>query len=155
MKKSRRHGGTQAKGLSQDPGLFQGDVGELQMDEGQVVADFLFPTDKQTPRSVCPRVANFDQLTASALPGATLRLDFALTRNVWNISVAILPEAAGRVSAFGRHRDRIGNMFIADAGNNVDREVAISTPPLHFAARLLLTFWGLSRSRYFGVPKCV
>ena len=58
------------------------------MNEGQVVADFLFPTDKQTPCSIRPRVAAFDHPAVSALPGSTLRLDFALTRNVWNISEA-------------------------------------------------------------------
>ena len=58
------------------------------MNEGQIVADFLFPADKQTTCSVRPRVAAFDHPTASALPGATFRLDFALTRDVWNISEA-------------------------------------------------------------------
>ena len=40
------------KGLSQNTGLVQGDVGELQMDKGQVIADLLFPTHKQTPREM-------------------------------------------------------------------------------------------------------
>src|SRR5271155_4194013 len=56
------------------------------MDEGQVVADFLFPPDKQAPRTVCPGVASFDHPTASTLPGTTFRVNFALAGNVWNIA---------------------------------------------------------------------
>jgi hypothetical protein len=56
------------------------------MDEGQVVADFLFPTDEQTPRAVRPGVAAFDHPTARALPRATFGLDFALARNVRDIA---------------------------------------------------------------------
>jgi len=56
------------------------------MDEGQVVADFLFPPNKQAPRTVCPGVASFDHPTASALPGTTFRLNFALAGNVWSIA---------------------------------------------------------------------
>jgi len=58
------------------------------MNEGQVITDFLFPADKQTPRTVRPRVATFDHPTASALSSATLHLHFAFTRNVRYISKA-------------------------------------------------------------------
>ena len=110
------------KGLSQNPGLFQGDVGELQMDEGQVVADFLFPPDKQAPRTVGPGMATFDHPATSTLPSTTLCLDFALARNVGNIAEAfrerfrgsaaialvqteMLLGSSGRLGA--RHGDRL------------------------------------------------
>jgi len=76
------------KGLSQNSGLLQGSIGELQMDKGRVIADLLFPTHKQAPRAVRPGVTSFDYPAASTLPGATLWLDFALTRDVRNITEA-------------------------------------------------------------------
>ncbi len=60
----------------------------MQMEKGQVIADLLFPTHKQAPRAVCPGVTSFDYPAAGALPGATLWLDFALTRDVRNIAEA-------------------------------------------------------------------
>ncbi len=52
------------------------------MDESQVVADFLFPTDKKTPRTVRPGVAAFDYPATGALPGTTFGLNLALAGNV-------------------------------------------------------------------------
>ena len=66
--------------------MFQGDVGKLQMDKGQVVADFLFPTDKETPRAVRPRVAAFDHPATCTLAMTTFGLNFALARNVQDVS---------------------------------------------------------------------
>ena len=66
--------------------MLQGDVGKLQMDKSQVVADFLFPTDKKTPRAVCPRVAAFDYPATCALARTTFGLNLALARNVQNVS---------------------------------------------------------------------
>ena len=60
----------------------------MQMDKGQVITDLLFPTHKQAPRAVRPGVTSFDYPAAGALPGATLWLDFALTRDVRNIAEA-------------------------------------------------------------------
>lgn len=74
------------KGLSQNPGLLQGGIGKLQMDKSQVVADFLFPSDQQTPCAVRPGMTAFDHPTASALSSSTLWLDFALARDVRNIA---------------------------------------------------------------------
>ena len=91
------------------------------MDEGQVIADFLFPTDKQAPRTVRPGVTAFDDPTVSALPGATLTLDCALARNVWNVVEAsrerfcgttavalvqteMLPAPSGRLGTRHGHR---------------------------------------------------
>lgn len=96
------------------------------MDEGQVVAEFLFPTDKQTPGAVRPGVAAFDHPTVSALPGATLGLDFALTRDVWNIAetfserfrgptavalvqTEMLSAPSGRLGAWHGHRLQRGS----------------------------------------------
>ena len=56
------------------------------MDKSQVVADFLFPTNKKTPRAVRPRVAAFDYPATCALAGTTFGLNFALARNVQNVS---------------------------------------------------------------------
>ena len=56
------------------------------MDKGQVVADFLFPPDKQAPRTVCPGVAAFDHPAAGTLPGATRCWNFTLAGNVWSIA---------------------------------------------------------------------
>lgn len=56
------------------------------MDKGQVVADFLFPADKQTPGAVRPRVAAFDYPAACALTWTTFDSNFALTRNVQNVT---------------------------------------------------------------------
>jgi hypothetical protein len=56
------------------------------MDKSQVVADFLFPTDKKTPCAVCPRVAAFDYPTPCALAGTTFGLNLALARNVQDVS---------------------------------------------------------------------
>lgn len=56
------------------------------MDESQVVADFLFPADKQTPRTVRPRVAAFDNPTPCTLARTAFCLNFALARNVQNIT---------------------------------------------------------------------
>ena len=58
------------------------------MDKGQIIADLLFPTHKQAPRTVCPGVTSFDYPAAGALPGATLWLDVALTRDVRSITEA-------------------------------------------------------------------
>jgi len=58
----------------------------LQMDESQVVADFLFPADKQTPRAVCPGVTAFYNPTPCALSRTTFDLNLALTRNMQNIA---------------------------------------------------------------------
>jgi hypothetical protein len=76
------------KGLSQNSSLLQGGIGELQMDKGQVIADLLFPADKEAPRAVRPGVTSFDYPAAGALSGATSWLDFALLRDVWNITEA-------------------------------------------------------------------
>jgi hypothetical protein len=78
--------GCDIRGLSQNSSMIQGDVGKLQMDESQVVADFLFPADKQTPRTVRPRVAAFDDPTPRTLARTALDLNFALARNVQNIT---------------------------------------------------------------------
>ena len=56
------------------------------MDESQVVADFLFPADKQTPRAVRPGVAAFDNPTPRALARTAFDHDFALAGNVQNIT---------------------------------------------------------------------
>jgi hypothetical protein len=66
--------------------MFQGDVGKVQMDKSQVVADFLFPTDKKTLRAVRPRVAAFDYPATGSLAGTTFDLHLALARNVQNVS---------------------------------------------------------------------
>src|SRR3970040_1198207 len=76
------------KGLSQNSGLLQGGVGELQMDKGQVIADLLFPTHKEAPRAGRPGVTSFDYPAAGTLSGATAWLDFALTWDVQNIAEA-------------------------------------------------------------------
>ena len=73
------------KGLSQNRGLLQGDVGELQMDESQIVADFLFPPDKEAPRAVRPGVTAFDDPAAGTLPSTTLYRSFTLAGNVRNV----------------------------------------------------------------------
>jgi len=56
------------------------------MDERQVVADFLFPADKKTPRAVRPRVAALDYPATCALAGTTFDLNLALARNVQGVS---------------------------------------------------------------------
>ena len=56
------------------------------MDERQIVADLLFPADKQTPGAVRPRVTAFDDPAACALPRTTFDLNFALARNVQNVT---------------------------------------------------------------------
>ena len=66
--------------------MFQGDVGKLQMDKSQIVADFLFPTDKKTSRTVRPGMAAFDYPAVGALAGATFGLRLAFARNVQNVS---------------------------------------------------------------------
>ena len=66
--------------------MFQGDVGKLQMDKGQIVADFLFPTDKKTPCAVRPGMAAFDDPATGAAAGTTLDLNLALARDVQNVS---------------------------------------------------------------------
>ena len=80
--------GSGAKGLSQNSGMFQGDVGKLQMDESQIVAAFLFPADKQTPCAVRPGVAAFDDPTPRELARTAFDLNFALARNVQNVTQA-------------------------------------------------------------------
>jgi hypothetical protein len=59
------------KGLSQNPGLLQCDIGELHMDESQVVTDLLFPSDQQTPCAVRPGMTAFNHPATSALSDAT------------------------------------------------------------------------------------
>ena len=56
------------------------------MDKSQVVADFLFPAYKKTPRAVRPRVAAFDYPATCALAGTTFDLNLALARNVQDVS---------------------------------------------------------------------
>ena len=56
------------------------------MDKSQIVADFLFPTDKKTPRAVRPGMAAFDYPATCALAGATFDLHLALARNMQNVS---------------------------------------------------------------------
>jgi len=58
------------------------------MDESQIVADFLFPPDKQTSCAVCPGVTAFDDPAGGTLPSAPLHLSFALSGNVQNIAEA-------------------------------------------------------------------
>jgi len=58
------------------------------MNKGQVIADLFFPTHKEASCAVRPGVTSFDYPAAGTLPGATLWLDFALTRDVRNITEA-------------------------------------------------------------------
>ena len=55
------------------------------MDECQIVAGFLFPADKKTPRAVRPGVAALDYPATCALAGTTFGLKLALARNVQDI----------------------------------------------------------------------
>ena len=75
-------------GLSQNPGLFQGDVGELEMDEGQIIVGFLFPTHKQAPCAVRPGVASFHYPATGALSRMAFGLEFALAGDVRNVAEA-------------------------------------------------------------------
>ena len=65
------------------------------MDKSQVVADFLFPTDKKTPRTVRPRVAAFDYPATCALAGTTFGLNLALARNVQDVSQTLRERLRG------------------------------------------------------------
>jgi len=55
------------------------------MDESQVVAEFLFPTNKETPRAVRPGVTTFDDPAAGTLPSPSLHRNIALAGNVRNV----------------------------------------------------------------------
>ena len=65
------------------------------MDKSQVVADFLFPTDKKTPCAVRPRVAAFDYPATCALAGMTFGLNLALARNVQDVSQTLSERLRG------------------------------------------------------------
>jgi hypothetical protein len=76
----------ESKGLPQNSGMSQRDVGELQMDKSQIVAGFLFPADKKTSHAVRPGVAVLDYPATCALAGTTFGLKLALARNVQDVS---------------------------------------------------------------------
>src|ERR1700722_19641607 len=90
------------------------------MDEGQIVAGFLFPPDEQASGTICPGVAAFDHPSASTLSGTTLHLNFALAGNVWSIAEAsrdrygrpaaiALVQTEMLLGSSGRLRTRHGN----------------------------------------------
>ena len=55
------------------------------MDESQVVAEFLLPTDKETPRAVRPGVTTFDDPATGTLPSTSLHRNITLAGNVRNV----------------------------------------------------------------------
>lgn len=73
------------KSLSQNSGLTQGDAGEVQMDERQMICGLLFPADQQSAGAVRPAVGSLDDPTASTLTAATCAVFFAARTHMRSI----------------------------------------------------------------------